>query len=322
MTQPLRTKLAALALAAAPIFAHAQGFPTKPIRIVVPFGPGGVADIVARSVAPKLAEGLGQPVLIENKPSAGGILAAETVAHAEADGHTLLLISNGNAVSSALFKSLPYDAANDFAMISTIGYFGLAIVTDAASPYQSLQDLVAAAKASPGKLNFATIGIGSTQHLSAELFRARAGIDVQVVNYKATGEVLAAVKSRQVQAGFEILTPVLGQLRSGALRALAVTTAKRYPGLPQVPTAIESGIAGYDVASWNGLAAPAKTPRAVIERLAQETAKAVATPEVQKRLSELGVEPRASTPDELREFFISESKRWGKVVEAAKIPKQ
>jgi tripartite-type tricarboxylate transporter receptor subunit TctC len=322
MVRPFRRIFAALALAAAPFAVQAQGFPAKPIRIIVPFGPGGVADIVARSIAPKMAEGLGQAVVIENKPSAGGILAAETVAHAEPDGHTLLLISNGNAVSSALFKSLPYDAANDFAMISTIGYFGLAIVTDAASPYQSLKDLVAAAKASPGKLNFATIGIGSTQHLSAELFRARAGIDVQVINYKASGEVLAAVKSHQVQAGFEILTPVLGQLRSGALRALAVTTAKRYPGLPQVPTAIESGIADYDVASWNGLAAPAKTPRAVIERLAQETAKAVAAPEVQKRLSELGVEPRASTPAELREFFVSESKRWGKVVEGAKIPKQ
>jgi tripartite-type tricarboxylate transporter receptor subunit TctC len=302
MVRPFRRIFAALALAAAPFAVQAQGFPAKPIRIIVPFGPGGVADIVARSIAPKMAEGLGQAVVIENKPSAGGILAAETVAHAEPDGHTLLLISNGNAVSSALFKSLPYDAA--------------------ASPYQSLKDLVAAAKASPGKLNFATIGIGSTQHLSAELFRARAGIDVQVINYKASGEVLAAVKSHQVQAGFEILTPVLGQLRSGALRALAVTTAKRYPGLPQVPTAIESGIADYDVASWNGLAAPAKTPRAVIERLAQETAKAVAAPEVQKRLSELGVEPRASTPAELREFFVSESKRWGKVVEGAKIPKQ
>ena len=301
--------------------ANAQTYPTRPIKIVVPFAPGGVADIVARTVAPRLAEGLGQQVIIENKPSAGGILAAESVARAEPDGHTLLLINNGNAVSSALFNSLSYDPLNDFAMISTLGYFGLAILTDPNSQVKSVRDVIAAAKAKPGALNFGTIGVGSTQNLAAELFRSSAGINVQVVAYKATPEVFAAIKNQDVQVGFEFLAPVLSNIRAGNLRAIAVTTAKRFPGLPDVPTAIESGLASYDVASWNGLAAPAKTPRAVIDRLQQEAAKAVANPDVQKRLLELGVETRASTSAELRDFFIAESRRWTRVIEAAGIPK-
>jgi tripartite-type tricarboxylate transporter receptor subunit TctC len=300
----------------------AQNFPAKPIRIVVPFGPGGVADIITRTLAPKLAEGLGQQVLIENKPSAGGIIAAESVARADPDGHTLLLLNNGNAVSSALFKSLPYDPVNDFATVSTVGRFGIVIVTDPASPLKTVQDLVAAAKASPGKLNFATIGIGSTQHLSAELFRSTTGIDVQVIPYKATPEVFAALKTRDAAVAFEFLTPVLGQLKGGNLRAIAVTSANRSPVLPDVPTAIESGLAGFDVSSWNGLAVPAKTPRATVTRLNQEVVKAIAAPDVQKRLLELGVEGRTSTPEEFRDFFIAESKRWSRVVEAAKIEKR
>ena len=318
MTLRIFTLLAVLL----PTLACAQGFPSKPVRIVVPFGPGGVADIVTRTLAPKLSEGLGQPVLIENKPSAGGILAAEAVARAEPDGHTLLLLNNGNAVSSALFKSLPYDPVNDFAMVSTVGRFGLVIVTDPASPAKSLQDLVAAAKAAPGTMNIGTIGLGSTQHLGAELFRSSAGVNLQIIPYKATPEVFAALKNRDAHAAFEFLTPVLGQIRGGSLRALAVTSASRSPVLPEVPTAIESGLAGFDVSSWNGLAVPAKTPRAAVARLHQEVLKAVAAPEVQKRLLELGVEGRTSTPEEFRDFFIAESRRWSRVVEAARIEKR
>jgi tripartite-type tricarboxylate transporter receptor subunit TctC len=314
---------AAGALAALLAFAaQAQTFPAKPVRIVVPFGPGGVADIVARTVAPKLTEGLGQQVVIENKPSAGGIVAAEAVARAEPDGHTLLLISNGNAVSSALFKSLPYDPLNDFAMISTMGFFGLVVVTDAKSPARTLQEAIALAKASPGKLNIGTIGLGSTQNLAAELFRSTAGVDMQIIPYKATPEVFAAMKQHDAHIAFEILAPVMGQLRAGSLRALAVTTGKRFPGLPEVPTAIESGLAGYDVSSWNGLAAPAKTPPAAIERMQREVARALAAADLQQRLLEIGVEARASTPAELRELFVSESRRWTRVIEAANIPKR
>lgn len=322
MTRIVRVAIAWILAALVPGMALAQAWPTKPIRVVVPFGAGGVADIVARTVAPKLSEGLGQQVVIENRPSAGGIIAAETVARAEPDGHTLLLITNGNAVSQALFKSLPYDPMNDFAMISTIGFFGLVIVTDPGSPAKSLGEMIAMAKAKPGTMNIGTIGIGSTQNLAAELFRSTAGVDMQVVPYKATPEVFAAIKSRDVQMAFEILAPVMSNIRGGNLRAIAVTTPKRFVGLPDVPTAIESGLAGFDVASWNGLAAPAKTPRAVIERLHQEVVKAVGAPDVQKRFTEIGVEGRAMTPAAMREFYLGEAARWGRVVETAKIPKQ
>lgn len=300
----------------------AQAFPTKPIRLVVPFGPGGVGDITARTVAPKLAEGLGQQVVVENRPGAGGVVAAESVVRSEPDGHTLLLLTNGNAVSQALFKSLPYDPINDFAMISTIGFFSMVIVADAKSPAKTVQDVIAIAKANPGKLNIGTIIAGGTQHLAAELFRSTAGIDVQVVPHKTTGEVLTAVRNGNVDLAVEFITPMLSNIRAGTLRALAVTAAKRFPGLPDVPTAIESGVAGYDVSSWNGLAAPAKTPRAVVERLHQELVKAIASPEAQKRFQDLGVEGRTTTPGEFRDFFVSESQRWSRVVEAAKIPKQ
>jgi len=310
------------AILVAPIVALAQSYPTKPIRVIVPFGPGGVADITVRVAAPKISEGLGQQLVIENKPSAGGVLAGQEVARAAPDGYTLLLVSNGTAVSRALFKSLPYDPDKDFAMISSIGFFPLVILTDPKSPFKNLQDVINQAKKSPGKMNVGTIGIGSTQNLAAELFKSSAGIDVQIIPYKATGEVVTAAKSRDASIVFEILAPAMSHVKSGNLRALAVTSAKRFPALPDVPTAIESGLAGYDVASWNGLAAPAKTPREVIDRLNAEVKKAVSSPDVQKRFAELGVEGRAGSPEELRDFYAAEAKRWSQVVERAKIPKQ
>jgi tripartite-type tricarboxylate transporter receptor subunit TctC len=300
----------------------AQSYPSKPVRIVLPFGPGGVADITTRTIAPKMSEGLGQQVVVENMPGAGGIRAAETVARAEPDGHTLLLLTNGNAVSQALFKSLPYDPVNDFAMISTVGFFSMVIVTGADSKAKTLQEAIAMAKANPGKMNIGTITPGGTQHLAGELFRSTAGIDALVVPHKTTGEVIIAARNGNVDLAVDFIAPLLSSIKSGALRPLAMTAGKRFPGLPDVPTAIEAGVGGYDVASWNALAAPAKTPRAVIERVHQELAKALAAPEVQKRFAELGVEARTSTPEQLREFFVSESKRWTRVVEAAKIPKQ
>ena len=316
----MRKLVAALALV--PLVAIAQSYPTKPVRIVVPFGPGGVADITTRTIAPKMSDGLGQQVVIENMPGAGGIRAAETVARAEPDGHTLLLLTNGNAVSQALFKSLPYDPLNDFAMISTVGYFSMVIVTGAKSKYQTLKDVIAAAKANPGKLNIGTITPGGTQHLAGELFRTTAGIDALVVPHKTTGEVIIATRQGNVDIGFDFIAPLIAGIKAGDLRALAVTSSKRFPGLRDVPTVIEAGVPGYDVASWNALAAPAKTPRAVIERVRRELDKALAAEDVQKRFAELGVEPRTSTPESLREFFVAESRRWSKVVEGAKIPKQ
>jgi tripartite-type tricarboxylate transporter receptor subunit TctC len=305
-----------------PVIAFAQGYPTKPVRIVLPFGPGGVADITTRTIAPRMSEGLGQQVIVENMPSAGGIRASETVARAEPDGHTLLLLTNGNAVSRALFKSLPYDPMNDFAMISTVGFFSMVFVTRADSPMKSLQDVLAAARAKPGTLNIGTISPGGTQHLAGELFRSTAGIDAVVIPHKTTGEVVIGVRNGSLDMAVDFIAPLISAIRSGALRPLAVSAGKRFPGLPEVPTAIEAGVAGYDVASWNALAAPAKTPRGAIDRVRAELLKALADPEVQKRFAELGVEGRSSTPEQLRDFFASESARWTRVVEAAKIPKQ
>ena len=305
-----------------PLVALAQSYPTKPVRIVLPFGPGGVADITTRTIAPHLSSALGQQVVVENMPGAGGIRASETVARADPDGHTLLLLTNGNAVSQALFKSLPYDPVNDFAMISTVSYFSLVIVTAGNSKYKTLQDVLAAAKANPGKLNIGTITPGGTQHLAGELFRSTAGIDALVVPHKTTGEVVIGVRQGSLDIGVDFIAPLIAGIKAGDLRALAVSAGKRQPQLPDVPTVIEAGVKGYDVASWNALAAPAKTPAAVIKRVHAELEKALAQPDVQKRFAELGVEPRASSPQQLKEFFVSESARWSRVVESAKIPKQ
>ena len=311
------------ALLALPTLAAAQAsYPSKPIRIVLPFGPGGVADITTRTIAPKLTESLGQPIVVDNKPGAGGIIASEAVAKAEPDGYTLLLLTNGNAVSQALFKSLPYDPVHDFAMISTVGYFSMVLVTSAQSKYKTLKEFVAAAKANPGKLNIGTITPGGTQHLAGELFRSTAGIDAVVVPHKTTGEVVVSTMNGSVDVAVDFIAPLLSSIKSGQLTALAVTAGKRFPGLPDVPTVLEAGVPGYDVASWNALAAPAKTPHAVIVKIHEALVKALAAPEVQKRYAELGVEGRPSTPEELKSFYASETKRWTQVVERAKIPKQ
>jgi tripartite-type tricarboxylate transporter receptor subunit TctC len=316
----MKTLLVSLLLFPGLVFS--QAYPSKPVRIVLPFGPGGVADITTRTIAPRMSEGLGQQVVVENMPSAGGIRASETVARAAPDGHTLLLLTNGNAVSQALFKSLPYDPMSDFAMISTVGFFSMVFVTRAESPLKSMQEVLAAAKAKPGTLNIGTISPGGTQHLAGELFRSTAGIDAVVVPHKTTGEVVIGVRNGSLDMAVDFVAPLISGIKSGALRPLAVTAGKRFPGLPDVPTAIEAGVAGYDVASWNALAAPAKTPRAAIDRVRAELLKALAHPEVQKRFAELGVEGRPSTPEQLRDFFVSESARWSRVVETAKIPKQ
>src|SRR5882672_8406255 len=260
-----------LCAAAAASGALAQGYPAHPVKIVVPFAAGGVADITARVLSLKMGESMGQQVIVENRPSAGGIVASEAVAKAEPDGYTLLFITNGNAVSASLFKSLPYDTVRDFAPVSTVGFFDLVLVVDSASKISSVRDLITAARANPGKFNIGTINIGSTQNLAAELFKSMSGIDAQVVPFKATPAVILALKGGDVQAAFEILAPVIALIRAGALKALAVTSDRRFSGLPEVPTIAESGVPGYQASSWNAVAAPAKTPKPVLERLNRET---------------------------------------------------
>ena len=314
--------LALSAAMALPHVALAQTFPSKAIRLVVPFGAGGVADLTARTVAQKLSESLGQPVLVDNRPGAGGVVAGDLVAKADPDGHTLLLMSNGTAVSAGLFKSLPFDTLRDFAPVSTLGFFDIAIITQADSKFKTLPDLLAYARANPGKLNLGSINIGSTQNLAAELFKSSAGVDMQIVPFNGSPAVITALRGGQIDAAIEILAPVLSQINAKALRALAVTGAKRAAVLPDVPTAKESGVPNFEAASWNAIAAPAKTPKSVIARLNKEITAALNSPDVKKRLADQNVAAQASTPEQTAELLASEVKRWGDVIVRAKVPQQ
>jgi len=322
MNKSVRFLMLCIVMLMLPAASMAQDFASKPLHIVVPFGAGGVADLTARTVAKKLSELLGQAILIDNKPGAGGVVAGDAVAKAEPDGHTLLLISNATAVSAGLFKTLPFDTLRDFAPVSTLGYFDLAVVTPSDSPFRSLGDLVAYAKANPGKLNVATINIGSTQHLAAELFKTSAGVDIQIVPFNGSPAVITALRSKQVDAAVEILAPVLPQINSGSLRALAVAGAARASVLPDIPTAKESGVAGFIASSWNGLAVPARTPKSVIARLNRDVVAALNAPEVRKRLRDLNVDAQSSTPEQAAELLRSETRRWGEVIVRARIPQQ
>jgi tripartite-type tricarboxylate transporter receptor subunit TctC len=302
--------------------AQAQSYPSKPLRIVVPFGAGGVADLTVRTVAQKMSEGLGQSVVIDNRPGAGGIVAAEMVAKSEPDGYTLLLMSNANAVSAGLFKALPFDPVKDFTPVSLMGTFDLAIVTSAESRFQTLPELLAWAKANPGKLNIGSINIGSTQHLTAELFKSVAGLDAQVVPFNGTPAVMTALRGGQIDVAVEVLSPVLPQIKGGVMRALAVTGPNRNTALPQVPTAKEGGVPNLVATSWNGLGVPAKTPQAVVDRLNKEVNAALQNLGVRQKLLELNVEPQPTTVPQSLEWLQTEIKRWGDVIQRAGIQKQ
>jgi tripartite-type tricarboxylate transporter receptor subunit TctC len=317
----LARRLSGAILMLASAAALAQGYPSQPIKVLLPYGAGGVADITARVLAQKLSISLGQQVIIDNRPSAGQIVASEAVKKAEPDGYTLLWLNGGHAVSASLFNSLPYDAEKDFAPVSTVAFFGMALLVDSSSPYRTVKDFIDAAKANPGKFNVGTTSLGSTQSIAGLLFKSMAGIDVQVVPYKATPMIVTSVKGGDLQAMFEFLTPTLSHVQSGNLRALGVSYSHRFEGLPDTPTIAET-VPGYEATSWNAVAAPAKTPKAVIDRLNREINVAMALPEVKQRLIGLGVEPRAGTPEQLHDLLVSETAKWKKVIEAAQIPKQ
>jgi tripartite-type tricarboxylate transporter receptor subunit TctC len=319
-----RAFLAAWALSAAlPLAAFAQGrYPERPITLVVPFAPGGIADVTARAVAESMTKTLGQPVVVDNRPSAGSIVASQAVASAKPDGHTLLLMTNSNAVSVGLFKKLPYDTVKDLAPVSTLGYFDLGVFVTGGSRFASLRDLLLYAKEHPGELNVGTIAVGSTQHLAGQLFKSVAGIDVLAVPYKGSPAVLVALRSGEVDVALEIVGPMVPQVKSGAVRLLAVTGDRPNPALPSAPTAQQAGLPGYNVASWNAIAAPAGTPAPVMERLNQAVREALASPSMRSQLEPLGVRLQPSTPAEARALVVNEIKRWGDVIRAAKIEPQ
>ena len=301
---------------------RAPSYPARPIRIILPFGPGGVTDITARALAQKLTEAMQQQVVIENRPSAGGIVATEMAMKAEPDGHTLLWLNSGHAVSVAMMKSLPYDPVRDFLPISSIGFFGLAVVVNADSPLKSVSQLISHARSNPAKFNFGITNVGSTNHVSAELFKSMTGLATQVVPFKTTPALLGAARSNEASVIFEFIAPVLPLVKSGVLRAVAVTTDRRFPGLPDVPTVAEAGHPGFEASAWNSLAAPLRTPRAILERLNREVNAVVATPDFTQRLMEMSIEARGSTPQALRELLVAEIAKWKSVVEKAKIERQ
>ena len=297
-------------------------FPSKPLRLVVPNAPGGAADLTARTVGQKLGEALGQPVVIENRPGAGGVVAGDLVAKAAPDGHTLLLISSGTAVSAALFKALPFDTVRDFIPVAPLASFDLVIVGPEGGRFKTLTDWVAFARAHPGQLTIGTPNIGTTQHLAAELFRSAAGIDVQIVPFNGTPAVINALRGGQIDAGLDILGPLLAQIRAKALVPLAITGEKRSRMLPDVPTAQEAGVAGFAVSSWNGLAVPAGTPKDVVARLNREVVAALNDPGVRKRLEDLNLDPHPGSPEQAAALLQHDIRRWTDVIRRAKIERQ
>lgn len=301
---------------------QAQNYPSKPIKLVVPFGAGGVADLTARVIAQKMSVGLGQPVVIDNRPGAGGVVAADVVAKAEPDGHTLLLISNGNAVSASLMKSLPFDPVNDFASVGLFATFDIAILVPQESKFNTLQDVLHFAKANPGVLNVGSINIGSTQNLTAELFKSVSNLDVQVVPFNGTPALMTALKGGQVDVAVEILGPVLPQIKARNFKLLAITSEQRAPFMPDIPTAKELGLMNLVAASWNGLAAPAKTPKAVIERLNKEVELALDDVPTQKKLMDMYLSPKHTTSQQAQDWYLNEIKAWSRVIQKAGIAKQ
>ncbi|MGE0797658.1 MAG: Bug family tripartite tricarboxylate transporter substrate binding protein [Lautropia sp.] len=311
--------LASLPGLAATARAQEPAFPTQPIRVVLPFGPGGLADISMRLVAQKLSERLGQQVIVDNRPGAGGTNAATTVLNAPRNGHTLALFANGTAISTSLFK-LPYNPETDFMPISSMAYFDLILLVRNDGPIRDLKSLLA--EAGRRELNIGTINPGSTQNLSAELFRSLAGIKAVIVPFKGTPEILTALIRGDVDVAFESYAALKAAVDAKQVRAIAATGPRRSAWLPDVPTVREAGLPNYEVTGWNALYAPAGTPPAAIRTLAEALRDAVGQPEIQRRFLELGTEPRASTPEEMARVFRSDAEKWGQVIKQAGIERQ
>jgi len=314
--------IAAAAIAVAPLAHSETNYPTRPVTLIVPYGAGGVADVGMRILGDQLSNRLKQQFVIENRPGAAGVVAAQSAATAAPDGYTLLMTGNNNAISTALFKSLPYDVITDFASVSTASFFDLLIVTRAGSPLQSINNVIATARANPGKLNIGTINPGSTQNLAAELFRTTAGIEVTIVPFRTSPDMLGAVLRGDVDIAFEFFAALQGQILDNKVTALASTGPRRTAYLPDVPTVIESGLKGYEVTSWNGIAAPAATPKEVVQKLGAAMNAVLPQPEVQEKAKRLGMEMRASTPDEMTARMKDDIVKWGAVIARAGIEKR
>jgi tripartite-type tricarboxylate transporter receptor subunit TctC len=307
--------VAGMAVAIVSSLACAQQWPTKPIRYVVPFAPGGTTDILARTISEKLSVALGQPVIVENKPGAGGGVGAAEVAKAAPDGYTIMggTIST-HAINATLYSNLPYDPVKDFVAITLIARVPNMLVINNDIPAKNVAELIKLMKAKPGNWNFASAGNGTSQHLSGELFKGMAGVEMQHVPYKGSPPALTDVMGGQVSMTFDNITTAWTLAKGGKLRALAVTTAKRSPVAPDVPTVAESGLPGYEIGSWQGVFAPAKTPPEIVKRLNTEIVKIINMPDVQAKLIDLGAEPVGNSSEDFTVFVKAEVVKWGEVV--------
>jgi tripartite-type tricarboxylate transporter receptor subunit TctC len=314
--------LAAAVMALTPLNCAQAAWPEKPIKFVLPFGAGGVADVTARIIADKLGQKLNQRVVVENMPGPGGIAAARAVITSPPDGYTMAWVTNAAAISVATFQSLPFDPTKDFAMVSMAGTFDLVFVVNSQSEYKTLGDFIKAAKASPGKLNVGTIAAGSTQNIGGELFKSVADLNVQIVPYKNSPDIVVALLRNDVQLMVDFPPAVAGQVADNKLRILATSSPQPSPLLPGIPTADQAGVKGYEVVSWNGVGVPKDTPKDVIETMNKAMRDVLAMPDVVEQLAKVGVIAKASTPAELMTRLTADIKKWNEVVEKAGIPKK
>jgi tripartite-type tricarboxylate transporter receptor subunit TctC len=303
-------------------FAKAQAYPTKPIRFILPFGAGGVADTTSRLVAEKLGDKLGQRFVVENMPGAGGISAARAALQAGNDGYAMLLMTNGTAISVPLFKSLPFDPVKDFTPVSSIGTFECLFLVNGSSPYKTLEDWIKAAREKPGALNIGTITAGSTQHLTAELFKSSANLNFVSIPSRTTGEAVVALLRNDVQMVIDFYAALKPGMSDGKTRALAWSGPKPSPSLPEIPAAAQAGVPGFEVVSWNAMYAPAGTPKPVIDRLNSALREVLADPDLKKRALELGIDLAASTPEAIQARLTSDIQKWAKVIQTAGIERQ
>jgi tripartite-type tricarboxylate transporter receptor subunit TctC len=318
----LLAALAVTCFALAPAaFAQAK-WPDRPVKLILPFGAGGVADVTARILADKLSDKLGQRVFIENMPGPGGINAARAVISAPPDGYTMGYVTNGTSISVVAFNKLPFDPVKDMAMVSMVGTFDLVLVVNADSEYKTLPDFLKAARAQPGKLNIGTIAVGGTQNLGGELFKSLADLKVQIVPYKNSPDIVAALLRNEVQMMIDFPPAVEGQVVANKLRILATSSPKRSPLMPKVPTVDESGVKGYEVISWNGVGAPKDTPKEIIDAMNKAIHEALALPDIKEKFNKVGVETSPSTPGELKARLVSDITKWDAVIQQAGIPKK